>query len=63
MIILNAPQKSLQVPLMTTSSFMLGTFELGVFDIGAAVLAPVFRLAQSQFEVPIAELGIQHGGM
>ena len=44
MVILYAPQEALEVALVFACSFMLGPLEFGVFDIGTAMLAPVFWL-------------------
>jgi hypothetical protein len=43
--ILNALEEASEVALMLGRRFMLSSFEFGVFDVGTAVLAPVFRLS------------------
>lgn len=44
MIVLNAPQEALEIPLMPAGGFMLAALELGVLDICTAVLAPISGL-------------------
>ena len=42
--ILNAFEEPSEVALMLACSFVLSPLELSIFDVGTAVLAPVFRL-------------------
>ena len=44
MVVLYASQETLEVALMPACSFMLCPLEFGVFDIGTAMLAPIFWL-------------------
>jgi hypothetical protein len=44
MVILDASQKALEIPLVPACSFMLCPLEFGVLHVRTAVLAPVFGL-------------------
>ncbi len=50
MAVLNVAEEPLEIVLVLSSILMLFALEGGVFDIGAAVLAPVLRL-QNQLVV------------
>lgn len=53
MVVLNIPKKPLEVVLVFGRALMLFSFERSVFDVGAAVFAPILGLPGDGQQWPV----------